>query len=107
LLGVGAHLGNVLPDIDSDLATGVHGWPQRLGRKRARRLLPVALVAASAVLTLGAPGPFGAADLLALAVAALTAAGGEVFGRQREKVPFIASIIVAGVDVALLMWQGV
>lgn len=105
LLGVGAHLGNVLPDIDSDLATGVRGWPQRLGRKRTRRLLPVPLVVASALLTLGAPGPSGAADLLALAVAALTAVAGAVAGRHREEAPFIASIIVAGVDVALLVWH--
>ena len=33
-LGVGAHLLNVLPDIDDDDATGVRGLPHRLGARR-------------------------------------------------------------------------
>lgn len=106
LLGVGAHLGNVLPDIGSDLATGVRGWPQRLGPARARLLLPVPLVAASAILALGRPGPAGVVGLVALAVAVLTAVGGAIIGRRRAEVPFIASIVVAGVDVAMLVRQG-
>ena len=32
LLGVGAHLLNVLPDLDDDRSTGVRGFPHRLGR---------------------------------------------------------------------------
>ncbi|MCU1673210.1 MAG: rane protein, partial [Frankiales bacterium] len=31
LLGVGAHLANVLPDLEDDVATGVRGLPHRLG----------------------------------------------------------------------------
>lgn len=58
-LGVGAHLGDVLPDIRGDLATGVRGWPHRLGPDGVRLLLPVPLVAASAVLVLGPAGPPG------------------------------------------------
>ena len=54
LLGVGAHLANVLPDIEADLRAGVRGWPQRLGPERARLLLPVPL-AAAAVLLAGRP----------------------------------------------------
>lgn len=57
LLGIGAHLGDVLPDIRSDLELGVRGWPHRLGPDGARLLLPVPLVAASAVLVLGPAGP--------------------------------------------------
>ena len=33
LLGVGAHLLNVLPDLDDDAATGVRGLPHRLGAR--------------------------------------------------------------------------
>ncbi|TPQ21422.1 UbiA family prenyltransferase [Streptomyces sporangiiformans] len=106
LLGVGAHLGNVLPDIASDLATGVRGWPQRLGPARVRLLLPVPLVAASAVLTFGRPGPADAAGLAALTVTALTAAVGTAAGGRRVRVPFITSIVVAGIDVTMLVWQG-
>lgn len=53
LLGVGAHLANVLPDLADDLATGVRGWPQRLGAARLRALLPVPLLAATCLLVLG------------------------------------------------------
>lgn len=106
LLGVGAHLGNVLPDIGSDLTTGVRGWPQRLGPARVRLLMPVPLVVASAVIVLGRPGPFGAAGPVALAVAVLTAVSSAVVGRRRVRAPFIAAIVVAAIDVAMLVWRG-
>ncbi|MFJ2647385.1 UbiA family prenyltransferase [Streptomyces sp. NPDC087420] len=103
LVGVGAHLGNVLPDIDDDLATGVRGWPQRLGPAAVRLLLPAPLVAATVLLAAGRPGPLGIA---AVAGALVAATGGSVLGRRWPKVPFRAAILVAGVDVALLLWQG-
>ncbi|RDG39136.1 UbiA family prenyltransferase [Streptomyces corynorhini] len=103
LLGVGAHLGNVLPDIASDLALGVRGWPQRLGPGAVRLLLPVPLVAATVLLALGRPGPLGA---VAVGVALAAAAGASLMGRRRPGLPFLAAIVVAGVDVALLLWQG-
>ncbi|MFE3830296.1 UbiA family prenyltransferase [Streptomyces sp. NPDC059092] len=103
LVGVGAHLGDVLPDIADDLAAGVRGWPQRLGPAGARTLLPVPLVAATALLALGVPGAAGA---LALVVALGAAAGGAVLGRHRPGAAFLAAVVVAGVDVALLLWRG-
>ncbi|MFF3753145.1 UbiA family prenyltransferase [Streptomyces sp. NPDC002018] len=104
LMGVGAHLGNVLPDIDTDLAQGVRGWPQRLGASRTRLLLPAPLLAATALLVLGGPpGAFGAA---AVAVALVAGAGGALMGRHRPRLPFLAAILVAGVDVTLLLRQG-
>ncbi|WP_336317928.1 UbiA family prenyltransferase [Streptomyces lavendofoliae] len=112
LVGVGAHLGNVLPDIGHDLAAGVRGWPQRLGPARVRLLLPVPLVAASLLLALAGPrpggtGPVGPAVVaLAVATAVGTAVGGALIGRRRPRVPFAAAIVVAAVDVALLVWRG-
>ncbi|MEW2134074.1 UbiA family prenyltransferase [Streptomyces sp. NPDC005435] len=106
LLGVGAHLGNVLPDIRGDLATGVRGWPQRLGPDRVRLLLPVPLVTASALLALGPAGPPGARHLAALAGAGLIAAAGTVLGRRRERAAFAAAVAVAALDVALLLGGG-
>jgi 4-hydroxybenzoate polyprenyltransferase len=103
LVGVGAQLGNVLPDIADDLAVGVRGWPQRLGPTAVRLLLPVPLVAATALLALGRPGTLGA---VAVALAAAVAVGGALTGRRRPKVPFVAAVFVAGVDVALLVSWG-
>ena len=63
LLGVGAHLANVLPDIDGDLATGVRGLPQRLGAATVRALIPVPLLAATCLLVFGhAPPGCGGLD---------------------------------------------
>lgn len=103
LVGVGAHLGNVLPDIEDDLATGVRGWPQRLGPATVRALLPVPLVAATVLLAAGGRAGPGAA---AVTLAVVAAVGGSVLGRRRPKVPFLAAILVAGVDVALLLAHG-
>ncbi|WP_055611581.1 UbiA family prenyltransferase [Streptomyces phaeochromogenes] len=106
LLGVGAHLGDVLPDIRADLATGVRGWPHRLGPDGARLLLPVPLVAASAVLALGPAGPPGRWGMAALAVAAVAALAGTVLGRRWERAAFASAVAVAVVDVALLLLRG-
>lgn len=103
LLGIGAHLGDVLPDIRGDLATGVRGWPQRLGPDRARLLLPVPLVIASALLALGPAGPPGRREMAALAVVLLVAVTGTVLGRRWERLAFATAIVVAAVDVTLLL----
>ncbi|MFG2387004.1 UbiA prenyltransferase family protein [Streptomyces avermitilis] len=102
---VGAHLGDVLPDIRGDLATGVRGFPHRLGSDGARLLLPVPLVAASAVLALGPAGPPGGWGVTALAVAGLVAVAGTVLGRGWERAAFAAAVAVAVVDVALLLLE--
>jgi 4-hydroxybenzoate polyprenyltransferase len=49
LLGCGAHFGNVLRDLEDDLATGVRGLPQRLGTATSR-VLSVTLTLAAVVL---------------------------------------------------------
>lgn len=106
LLGVGAHLGDVLPDIRGDLATGIRGWPHRLGPDGARLLLPVPLVAASAVLVLGPAGPPGRWGSAVLVVTALIATVGTVLGRRWERLAFAAAVAVAAVDVTLLLLRG-
>jgi 4-hydroxybenzoate polyprenyltransferase len=103
LLGVGAHLGDVLPDIRGDLAMGVRGWPQRLGPDRARLLLPVPLVIASALLALGPAGPPGRREVAALGLVLVVAVTGTVLGRRRERLAFATAVVVAVVDVTLLL----
>lgn len=105
LLGVGAHVANVLPDLEDDAATGVRGLPHRLGRTRATVAALVALLAAVAVTVLspaGPPGPVawgGAVCALALAAAG----GGVALARRRSRLPFTLSMAVAAVCVALLV----
>ncbi|CAM3739646.1 UbiA family prenyltransferase [Nocardioides zeicaulis] len=99
LLGVGAHLLNVLPDLDDDAATGVRGLPHVLGRRRIAPVAAAVLVAASAAALLGAaPAPavtaVAALAVLGLAVAVVTAAG---------RRPFVAAVGIALVDAALLV----
>ncbi|GHJ41392.1 UbiA family prenyltransferase [Streptomyces sp. TS71-3] len=108
LLGLGAHLTNVLPDIDDDLAAGVRGLPQRLGRRRARLLGPVPLLAACAVLVLGPPGPPGTAGWTALALTAAPAAATALpaAAGPRSRLPFLATLATAAAAVALLLLRG-
>jgi 4-hydroxybenzoate polyprenyltransferase len=100
VLGVGAHLLNALPDLADDDATGVRGLPQRLGAGRVRVLAPAVLLVGSVVATFGPRGavPTGAwvglVGCAALAVLAVVARG---------KLPFVAAIGIALVDVAVLV----
>lgn len=50
LLGLGAHLANGIPDIDTDRATASHGLLGRLGGQLSANLAGVALLAATALL---------------------------------------------------------
>lgn len=101
LLGVGAHLVNVLPDLAADAATGVRGLPHRIGPRWCAPLAVVVLAAATLVIVLGAPVdsvPVAVTALAAvsvLAVAALAASG---------RTPFRAAIGIALVDVVMLVW---
>ncbi|MDF5753768.1 UbiA family prenyltransferase [Spongiactinospora sp. TRM90649] len=104
LLGVGAHLANVLPDIEDDLAAGVRGGPQRLGAGRVRVMLPLPLLAATVVLVVGAD--LGAAGWAGLGAALLPAGAGIAAARRSPRAPFWAAVAVTAVDVALLLAAG-
>jgi len=108
LLGAGAHLANVVPDLEDDRLTGVRGLPHRLGGTRSSLLASSALLAATALIVLG---PVGAPTALAwpglVAAGGIVAAGGVVaLTRRRSRVPFYLAIAVAAVDVVLLVQAG-
>ncbi|WP_022905026.1 UbiA family prenyltransferase [Curtobacterium sp. B8] len=71
VFGVAIHCTNVLPDLLDDAATGVRGFPHRLGLRGAGVLAFGALVVAAALVLggqLGGPGPArGSAVVLAVA----------------------------------------
>ncbi|GAA3069822.1 hypothetical protein GCM10020254_12000 [Streptomyces goshikiensis] len=103
LLGAGAHFANVLPDIEDDLSTGIRGLPQRLGARRSGALAGLLVLGSALALVAGPPGPvtpYGFGLLAVTAATALLAAA-----RPGGRVPFHATLVVAGADVALL-WRG-
>jgi 4-hydroxybenzoate polyprenyltransferase len=102
LLGVGAHLLNVLPDLDDDALTGVRGLPHRLGARSLPRVATVVLLAGSVVVALGA-GPARTSSVAALVVVGLL---GVVALTGRGKLPFVAAIGIALADVVLLVLAG-
>ncbi len=98
LLGVGAHLLNVLPDLADDAATGVRGLPHRLGPRRIGPVAAVVLGLATVVVLVGAAPPLAAS--LAVGAVVLGLAALVVMGTGRS--PFVAAVGIALVD-ALLM----
>lgn len=107
LLGVGAHFANVLPDIEDDLGAGVRGLPQRLGVRRSRVAAAVSLAAASVFLVSGPAGRVGAAGWVGLATSALLACAVPVASRgPRSRLPFLATLGLALLDVVLLLLRG-
>jgi 4-hydroxybenzoate polyprenyltransferase len=109
LLGVGAHLVNVLPDLDDDRATGVNGFAHRIGRRATAVLAPVVLVAASVLVVLGPdddPGPVAWVGLAVAVLAAAVAAAAGLTSRPHRLLVLGATALVAATDVVLLLASG-
>ncbi|MTD15812.1 hypothetical protein GIS00_17900 [Nakamurella sp. YIM 132087] len=102
LLGLAAHLANVLPDLRDDAATGVRGLPHRWGMRVTAIGVPVVLAAAGAVLVVGggASGPVRLVGGVAIAVAvgAVAVAG---FRNPEGRALFVGTLVVAALDLAL------
>ncbi|MFY1674772.1 UbiA family prenyltransferase [Plantactinospora sp. WMMB334] len=112
LLGAGAHFANVLPDLADDERTGVRGLPHRLGPTGSRVAAAGLLLAATATLVVGPPGPPSWAGLAAVAVAAVVPPLGWYASRaaaargDRPVAVFRAVMLVALIDVVLLVTSG-
>ncbi|MGC9668167.1 UbiA family prenyltransferase [Planosporangium sp. 12N6] len=108
LLGAGAHFANVLPDLDDDARTGVHGLPHRLGGQVSALLTGGLLVAATGVLAFGPPGPPGWAGAGAFGAATVVLIGGGYLAARRpaSRVAFRSMLVVAVLDVILLLATG-
>lgn len=104
LLGIAAHVSNVLPDLADDAATGVRGLPHRLGRVGSTLLAGLALAGAAVALTVGlAASPVALAGL----GLSLAASVGAVIGALRgSRWGFRFVIVAALVDVVLLVIAG-
>ena len=107
-LGAAAHLANVAPDLEDDLATGVRGLPHRLGPRASAVTGAVLLGAASLALVLG---PDGAPTAVGWAALALTVPSAVVVavlaGTARlRRLAFPAVLLLTLLDVVLLLAGG-
>jgi len=106
LLGVGAHFANALPDLLADRAYGVVGLPHRVGFRASVVVAGTALLTGTALLVLGPPGSPRATGWIALAGAVVAVLTATTVGWRRTPSPllFRATIAVAALDVALLLF---
>ena len=105
LIGCGAHVADVLPDLADDRATGVRGGPHRLGARGIRAAAPLPLLAATALLGLER-GRIDRAGRIALTAAGAVTIAGAVLGGRWPRAPFATAIAVAAIDVASLLARG-
>jgi 4-hydroxybenzoate polyprenyltransferase len=107
LIGLGGHFANVLPDLDGDRAAGVRGLPQRVaaagGSGLVRLVALVLLLSASVLIVFGRRSGPAWYDLVGLAAAVILAIGG---GWAPGRLPFLAAIGVAAIDVGLFASGG-
>jgi 4-hydroxybenzoate polyprenyltransferase len=106
-LGAAAHLANVAPDLDDDLATGVRGLPHRLGASISAASGAALLAGASLVLVLGPAGRPTATGWAALVLAAPAAVVAALAGTPRfRRLAFPAVMLLTVLDVVLLLAGG-
>ena len=102
-----AHLANVAPDLEDDLATGVRGLPHRLGARVSALTAALLLGAASLVLVLGPEGPPSPAGWVGLALAVPAVAVAALAGTARfRRLAFPAVMLLTVMDVVLLLAGG-
>jgi 4-hydroxybenzoate polyprenyltransferase len=106
-LGAAAHLANVAPDLEDDLATGVRGLPHRIGARGSAVTGAVVLGVASLVLVLGPDGPPTAAGWAGLALAVPAVVVAALAGTPRfRRLAFPAVMLLTVLDVVLLLAGG-
>jgi 4-hydroxybenzoate polyprenyltransferase len=106
ILGLGAHFANVLPDLTGDKTTGVKGLPQQVAAHwgpRAAKGSALTLLLAASVLLLAAGRLRTWLAVAGLGAALLLVAVG---ARGGGRLPFLASIGIAAIDVVLFAVGG-
>lgn len=108
LLGTSAHWANVLPDIEEDIAGGVLGLPQRMGRRGSVAMAALLALASCVVVTVGQTGPVtpGGGILIGVTLALCLLAMAAPPALVRGRLPFLAILAMAGVDAVLLVLAG-
>ena len=104
LLGLAAHVANVLPDLADDAATGVRGLPHRLGARGSTLVAGAALAGAAVALAVGI-GP-GIPTIAGLVVSLAASVAAVALGLRGSRWAFRLVILAALVDVVLLVLAG-
>lgn len=94
LVGIGAHLLNVYPDLEVDAVTDVRGLPQRLGRRGIPIATTVVMTIATVVAVVGAGMHLWHWVALAVVVAIAT---------QCRRAPLVVTVMIAAIDLALIV----
>jgi 4-hydroxybenzoate polyprenyltransferase len=106
-IGVAAHMANVAPDLEDDLATGVRGLPHRMGARMSAVAGALLLGGASVVLVLGPEGPATPAGWAGLVVALPAVVVAALAGTTRfRSAAFPAILLLTVLDVLLLLAGG-
>jgi 4-hydroxybenzoate polyprenyltransferase len=106
-LGAAAHLANVAPDLEDDLATGVRGLPHRLGPRISAAVGALLLGVASILLVAGPEGSPTTAGWVVLGVAVPAVAGAALAGTSTfRRAAFPAIMLLTVLDVVLLLVGG-
>jgi 4-hydroxybenzoate polyprenyltransferase len=107
LLGVAAHLANVLPDLGQDAETGIRGLPHLLGAKATALSGAGFLLAASAVILFGPgqPGPWRWYGFFAALLVAGAAAASAYRDPSSQRF-FRATILIAALDLTFFALSG-
>jgi 4-hydroxybenzoate polyprenyltransferase len=108
LIGVAAHFGNVVPDLDEDAAAGVRGLPHRVGREGSGVAACVAALATIAVILAGQGGPRTVLDWVVTVVAVALAAGALAALRRNphSEAAFYGSMAIAALGIVLIATSG-
>jgi 4-hydroxybenzoate polyprenyltransferase len=105
LIGLGGHFANVLPDLDSDRIGAIRGLPQRVAASRLGamgvRVAATLLLLASSLVLAAAVGTHH--PPVAIAAVGVTVAASAVAVAGRGRAPFLAVMVLAAVDVALVL----
>ncbi len=109
LLGVAAHLANVLPDLGEDVTAGIRGLPHRIGARATALSAAAILLAASAVILFasgGTPGPWQWAGF-ATAVLVAGVAARFAYRDPSSRRFFQAVILIAALDLVSFALAGI
>ena len=108
LLGVAAHVTNVLPDLEDDARTGIRGLPHRLGARPSGLLAFSALAVATLLITFGPGLPVRPVLIVGLVIGLAAAITGVVLLLRRSPTRLLMQLIMtcAIVDVVMLALAG-